>query len=145
MIHKRSFFPKGKYNRKYKWTSKQRWHRTIYNGTPWRGLSFFSGLMYQIVQISMVCLFKLFYFICCDSSRTNQSEKHLVSFIWNKTCFRLYFNTYMPTKKYLRKKGKKIMYKGLNCDRKSQLSGILTEPWTCTFLAYKKKRRYYRS
>ena len=33
----------------------------------------------------------------------------------------------MPTKKYLRKKGK-VMYNGSNCDRKSQLSEILTEP-----------------
>ena len=33
----------------------------------------------------------------------------------------------MPTKKYLSKKAKKIMYKGSNCDRKSQLSEILKE------------------
>ena len=33
---------------------------------------------------------------------------------------------YMPTKKYF-KKGKKIMYNGSTCDRKSQLSEILTE------------------
>ena len=32
----------------------------------------------------------------------------------------------MPTKNYLGKKA--IMYKGSNCDRKSQLSEILTEP-----------------
>ena len=30
-------------------------------------------------------------------------------------------------KKVFKKKAKKIMYKGLNCDRKSQLSEILTE------------------
>ena len=40
---------------------------------------------------------------------------------------------YMPTKSYLRKKAiklcmYKVMYKGSNCDRKSQLSEILTEP-----------------
>ena len=34
----------------------------------------------------------------------------------------------MPTKKYLRKKANKIMYNGSNCDQKSQLSKILTEP-----------------
>ena len=34
----------------------------------------------------------------------------------------------MATKKYL-KKGYKIMYEGSNCDRKSQLSEILTEPF----------------
>ena len=34
---------------------------------------------------------------------------------------------YMLTKKYLRKKVKKLCM-GLNCDRKSQLSEILTEP-----------------
>ena len=33
---------------------------------------------------------------------------------------------HMPTKKYLRKKTNKIMFNGSNCDRKSQLSGILT-------------------
>ena len=33
----------------------------------------------------------------------------------------------MPTKKYL-KKGEQIMFNGSNCNRKSQLSGILTEP-----------------
>ena len=32
----------------------------------------------------------------------------------------------MPTKKVLKKKGYKIMFNGSNCDRKSQLSGILT-------------------
>ena len=39
--------------------------------------------------------------------------------------FILYFSfkMYMPTKK-----GDKIMYKGSNCGRKSQLSEILTEP-----------------
>ena len=31
-------------------------------------------------------------------------------------------------KKVFKKKGYKIMYEGLNCDRKSQLSEILTEP-----------------
>ena len=31
-------------------------------------------------------------------------------------------------KKYLRKKAYKDMVNGSNCDRKSQLSGILTEP-----------------
>ena len=41
---------------------------------------------------------------------------------------------HMPTKKYLRRKAKKlclmgqIVFNGSNCDRKSQLSGILTEP-----------------
>ena len=35
---------------------------------------------------------------------------------------------YMPTKKYLIKKAEQIMFNGSNCDRKSQLSGILTEP-----------------
>ena len=35
---------------------------------------------------------------------------------------------YTPTKNYFRKKGYKIMYKGLNCDQKSQLSNLLTEP-----------------
>ena len=35
---------------------------------------------------------------------------------------------HMPTKKYLRKKAKKIMFNGSNCNRKSQLSEILTEP-----------------
>ena len=34
----------------------------------------------------------------------------------------------MPTIKYKRKKGLQIMLNGSNCDRKSQLSGILTEP-----------------
>ena len=32
----------------------------------------------------------------------------------------------MPTKKYFRKKANKLCL--INCDRKSQLSGILTEP-----------------
>jgi len=36
------------------------------------------------------------------------------------------FNMYMPTKTHF-KKGYKIMYNGSNCDRKSQLSEILTE------------------
>ena len=31
-------------------------------------------------------------------------------------------------KKSIQEKGKKIMFNGSNCDRKSQLSGILTEP-----------------
>ena len=35
----------------------------------------------------------------------------------------------MPTKKYLRKKAKKSCLIKSNCDRKSQLSGILTEPF----------------
>ena len=35
---------------------------------------------------------------------------------------------YIPTKKYLRKKAKKISFNGSNSDRKSKLSGILTEP-----------------
>ena len=35
---------------------------------------------------------------------------------------------HMPTKKYKRKKGLQIMFNGSNCDRKSQLSEILTEP-----------------
>ena len=42
----------------------------------------------------------------------------------------LYFfikNVY-ANKKLFRKKGYTIMYKGSNCDRKSQLSEILTEP-----------------
>ena len=34
----------------------------------------------------------------------------------------------MPTEKYFGKKAKKIMFNGSNCDRKSQLSRILTEP-----------------
>ena len=34
----------------------------------------------------------------------------------------------MPAKKYIRKKGNKIMFNRRNCDLKSQLSGILTEP-----------------
>ena len=34
----------------------------------------------------------------------------------------------MPTKKYLRKKDYTIMFNGSNCDRKSKLSGLLTEP-----------------
>ena len=38
---------------------------------------------------------------------------------------------YMSTKKYF-KKGKKIMYNGSTCDRKSQLSEILTEPRVST-------------
>ena len=36
---------------------------------------------------------------------------------------------HMPTKKYLRKKANKLcLMHGSNCDRKSQLSAILTEP-----------------
>ena len=35
---------------------------------------------------------------------------------------------YMPTKNYFRRKGYTIMYKGSNCNQKSQLSEILTEP-----------------
>ena len=38
------------------------------------------------------------------------------------------FKMYMPTKEYQREKAKKIMFNGSNFDRKSQLSGILTEP-----------------
>ena len=35
---------------------------------------------------------------------------------------------YMQTKNYFRKKDYKMMYKGSNCDQKSRLSEILTEP-----------------
>ena len=35
---------------------------------------------------------------------------------------------YIPTKNDFRKKDYKVMYKGSNWDRKSQLSEILTEP-----------------
>ena len=40
------------------------------------------------------------------------------------------FKMYMPTKKSLKKYENhyEIMYKGSNCDQKSQLSEILTEP-----------------
>ena len=38
------------------------------------------------------------------------------------------FKMYIPTKKLFKNKGKQIMFNGLNCDGKSQLSGILTEP-----------------
>ena len=38
------------------------------------------------------------------------------------------FKMYMPTKKIFKIKGNKIMFKGSNCDRKSQFSEILTEP-----------------
>ena len=36
-------------------------------------------------------------------------------------------NAYV-NKKVLKKKGEQIMFNGSNCDRKSQFSGILTEP-----------------
>ena len=56
-------------------------------------------------------------------------------FVYISTIFKLtdlfidtfLFKMYIPTKSYL-KKGYKVMYNGSNCDRKSQLSGILTEP-----------------
>ena len=56
--------------------------------------------------------------------------------VYNSTIFKftdlfiLYFlfKMYMPTKKYLRKKGWNIMYNGSNCNRKPKLSDILTEP-----------------
>ena len=34
----------------------------------------------------------------------------------------------MPNKKVFKKKGLQFMFNGSDCDRKSQLSGILTEP-----------------
>ena len=34
----------------------------------------------------------------------------------------------MPTKKSTKEKGSQVMFIGSNCDRKSHLSGILTEP-----------------
>ena len=58
------------------------------------------------------------------------------AFVYISTIFKLtdlfilYFfiqNVY-ANKKWIKKKGYKVMYKGSNCDRKSQLSEILTEP-----------------
>ena len=43
---------------------------------------------------------------------------------------------HMPTKKYFRKKNG---FNGSNCDRKSQLSGILTEPSNPRGLKQQKK------
>ena len=53
--------------------------------------------------------------------------------VYNSVIFKLtdlfiLYRKFCTEKKYLRKKAKKLMYKGLNCDRKSQLSEILTEP-----------------
>ena len=49
---------------------------------------------------------------------------------------------HMPTKKYLRK----IMFNGSNCDRKSQLTEILTEPLNPCGLSHEQnyfKKSYY--
>jgi len=69
---------------------------------------------------------------------TIHREKYSVSsvFVYISTIFKLtdlfilYFfiqNIY-TNKKLFKKKGYKVMYKGSNCDRKSQLSEKLTEP-----------------
>ena len=77
------------------------------------------------------------------SPQTNQCEEHSVSSIWNQTCFGLQFNILLNLRfvysilfhskcicqqKSIPEKGSKIMLNKSNCDRMSQLSGILAEP-----------------
>ena len=55
------------------------------------------------------------------------------------------FEMYMPTKKLFKKKGYSNMYKGSKCDRKSQLSEILTELLTQRVLLWNKALCSYKN
>ena len=52
--------------------------------------------------------------------------------------FVLYFSLklYMSAKKVFKRKDKKNKFNGIDCDQKSQLSGILTEPLNIRILLY---------
>ena len=69
------------------------------------------------------------------SLRTNQGEMHLVSsisiqhFLNIQICLLILIHSkHMDEQKVLTKKGETIMFNGSKCDRKSEFSGIRTEP-----------------